>query len=202
MTSRRNGVWRSADHLSNILACGSDSDEPGRPHPGDVGTTGELNNFPALPMGASTRLLGSMHPCLSVDEILRLIACELVTSTEWKAALALACCCKSFEDPVLDALWEPQDRIFPLLESLPGDVWNECGYTVSAPITLFFLSFPSTTWIESPSKDSQRRPNGPVSGSTLEGCECSEKLPIETSCLRKFSRFCGLPPPTNRCFRI
>jgi len=81
-----------------------------------------------------------MHACLNVDEILRLIACELVTSKGRAAAVALACCCKSFEDPVLDALWETQDRLIPLLNSLPGDVWNEGQHVVSAPTTFVFCS--------------------------------------------------------------
>jgi len=73
-----------------------------------------------------------MHACLNVDEIARLIACELVASRAEAAAVVLACCRKSFEDPVLDTLWETQDRFLPLLKSLPVDVWNEGGYTVSA----------------------------------------------------------------------
>jgi hypothetical protein len=80
-----------------------------------------------------------MHPCLSVDEILRFIACELVASRGRATAIALACCCKSFEDPVLDALWATQDRLFTLLKSLPGDVWDGDRYTVSAPATRVFL---------------------------------------------------------------
>ena len=64
-----------------------------------------------------------MHPCLNVDEILRFIARELV-ELEKATALSLACCCKSFEDPMLEALWETQDRLLPLLESLPEDVWK------------------------------------------------------------------------------
>ena len=65
-----------------------------------------------------------MHPCLSVDEIVRLIACELVASERRATTVALACCCKIFEDPALDALWETQDELLPLLQSLPGDVWD------------------------------------------------------------------------------
>ena len=42
-------------------------------------------------------------------------------------AAALACCCKSFEDPVLDALWEAQDQLRPLLKSIPGDVLDDKG---------------------------------------------------------------------------
>ena len=52
-----------------------------------------------------------MHACLNVpDEILRLIACELVASEGQATAVPLACCSQSFEGPVLDALWETQDR--------------------------------------------------------------------------------------------
>jgi len=76
-----------------------------------------------------------MHACLNVDEILRLIACELVASEGQATAVALACCCKSFEDPVLDALWETQYRLTPLLKSLPGDIWDGGECTVSTPIT-------------------------------------------------------------------
>ena len=68
-----------------------------------------------------------MHPCLRVDEILRLIACELVASKGKTTAVALACCCKIFEDPALDALWGTQKWLFPLLESFPGDVWDRVG---------------------------------------------------------------------------
>ena len=76
-----------------------------------------------------------MHACLNVDEIIRLIACELVASKAEATAVAIACCRKNFEDPVLDTLWETQDQLLPLLESLPTDVWNDDGCTVSAPTT-------------------------------------------------------------------
>ena len=76
-----------------------------------------------------------MHPCLNVDEIVRLIACELVASGGKGTAVGLACCCKSFGDPVLDMLWAIQDQLLPLLKSFPGDVWNDSGCTVSVPKT-------------------------------------------------------------------
>ena len=79
-----------------------------------------------------------MHTCLNVDEIVRLIARELVASGGNATAVALACCCKDFEDPVLDALWVEQDRLLPLLKSFPGDVWNEDGCTVSTSMTRVF----------------------------------------------------------------
>jgi hypothetical protein len=77
-----------------------------------------------------------MHACLGVDEILRFLACELVASEAKATAVALACCCKSFEDPTLDALWVTQDRLFPLLKSLPRSVWEEAGGSLVSPLTV------------------------------------------------------------------
>lgn len=65
-----------------------------------------------------------MHACLSVDEIVRLLAYDLVTSGGKATAVALACCCKIFEDPVLDALWGTQERLYVLLLTFPEDVWD------------------------------------------------------------------------------
>ena len=79
-----------------------------------------------------------MHACLNVDEIVRLIVHKLVASSGRRSAVSLACCSKSFEDPVLDALWATQDELLPLLKSLPSDVWKEGGYSVSAPTTCLF----------------------------------------------------------------
>ena len=81
-----------------------------------------------------------MHACLNVDEILRPIAYELVGSDGNGSAVALACCCKSFEDPVLDALWVEQDRLLPLLKTFPRDVWKWGGFTVSTLTTCFSFS--------------------------------------------------------------
>lgn len=82
-----------------------------------------------------------MHPCLCVDEIVRLIASELVTTKGQASVVALARCCKNFEDPVLDVLWRTTERLHPLLKSLPGDVWNGSECTVSAPTTFVLPSF-------------------------------------------------------------
>ena len=80
-----------------------------------------------------------MHLRLNVDEILRFIARELV-ELEKATALSLACCCKSFEDPMLEALWETQDRLLPLLKSLPVDGWKvEAGRFVSPRINFHFF---------------------------------------------------------------
>jgi len=77
-----------------------------------------------------------MHACLNVDEIVRLITHELVASRREATVVALACCCKSFEDPALDVLWAKWDFLLPLLGVFPGDVWNDDECTVSGPITL------------------------------------------------------------------
>ena len=81
--------------------------------------------------------LDSMHHCLNIDEIVRFIACELVASERKATAVCLACCCKGFGDPVLDVLWATQVKLSPLFECLPGDVWNEGGYTVSTSMPVF-----------------------------------------------------------------
>lgn len=76
-----------------------------------------------------------MHPCLNIDEILRLIACELVAAEAKGTAVSLACCRKSLQDPVLDVLWESQDRLLPLLKTLPEDIWEaEADEFVSLPM--------------------------------------------------------------------
>jgi hypothetical protein len=78
-----------------------------------------------------------------MDEILRLLAHQLVGSEAKATAVALACCHKSFEDPILDALWGTQEQLLPLLKSLPGDVWDGYHCTVSVPTTrdFFFLNY-------------------------------------------------------------
>jgi hypothetical protein len=76
-----------------------------------------------------------MHACLSVDEILRSLAYKLVGSEANATVVALACCCKSFEDPALDALWETQDRLLPLLKIFPEDVWEEEDESFVSPLT-------------------------------------------------------------------
>jgi len=116
-----------------------------------------------------------MHPCLSVDELVRLITYELVASRGRATAVALACCRKSFEDPVLDTLWETQEKILPLIKSLPEDVWNPGGYNVGVPTTSVISIYPTIDF-ESHSEDSQQSWNGLASESTLEGYGSSNHI--------------------------
>ena len=82
-----------------------------------------------------------MHPCLCIDEILRIIAHELVGSGGKATAVSLAYCCKGFEDPALDALWATQDRLLPLFKTFPTDIWSQGGLfvSVSASVSFSFL---------------------------------------------------------------
>ena len=77
-----------------------------------------------------------MHPSLRVDEILKLVAHEIVAANQNATAVALARCCKCFEDPVLDALWETMFQFTNLLKTLPGEIWGPGGYQVSIEITM------------------------------------------------------------------
>ena len=92
--------------------------------------------WPEAPFPASD----SMHPCLNVDEIFRILLCELVDSGAKATAVSLACCCRSFEGPALDVLWRTQHQLLPLLKSFPRDTWKvEAGRFVSLPILFIFL---------------------------------------------------------------
>ena len=77
-----------------------------------------------------------MHHCLRVDEILRHFASELVASKGKASAVTLACCCKSFEDPVLDVLWETQEWLAPLFKTFPKYVWYDEERAVGTPTIL------------------------------------------------------------------
>ena len=117
--------------------------------------------------------LDSMHRCLYVDEILRLIACELVTSRTGATAVCLACCCRGFEDPVLDALWTTQFELSPLFKCFPGDVWNEGRCKVSTTTT-HVLSFSQRFG----SKVFQTTPDGDGMGSFPEVRSKNAKVQI------------------------
>jgi len=120
-----------------------------------------------------------MHPCLNVDEIIRLLACELVASKAKATAVALACCCKSFEEPVLDALWEGQDRLTPLLKCLPRDVWEE-GDENFVSLSADFILLALKCLVRRLLREFRRKQNGPIPESMPEGCGSSRWLPPRT----------------------
>ena len=113
-----------------------------------------------------------MHPSLSVDEIIRLIANEIVASESKSTAVALACCCKSFEEPVLDALWDTQDRLTPLLKCFPQHIWEGAGGYFVSPLTVF-VPLCLTVQYQRISIGSQRKQNALISENMLEECGSS-----------------------------
>jgi len=117
-----------------------------------------------------------MHACLNVDEIVRLLAHELVASeSEGKAtAIELAYCCKTLEGPVLNVLWGTQDQLDLLLETFSISVWDE---TVAAYVSLSTDSLSplhSTAWMGRFSRECRRPRNGLASRGMPGGCGCSK----------------------------
>ncbi|KAF9647206.1 hypothetical protein BDM02DRAFT_2746303 [Thelephora ganbajun] len=70
-----------------------------------------------------------MHHVFELDEILRLIASDLIDTGDG-GALSLACCCRSFSTPVLDTMWEEgQSDFTTLLKTFPCSVWRVVNMT-------------------------------------------------------------------------
>ena len=116
-----------------------------------------------------------MHPCLSVDDILRVLARILDESEAKTTVVALACCCKAFEEPMLDELWRTQDELGPLLKCFPQDVWKEedgCLVSLSAKLITFLQTQPFD--LKSLSIESRRKRNGLTPESTLGECGSSQ----------------------------
>jgi len=64
-----------------------------------------------------------MSHALEIDEILRVVAAWVV-DIHPSTAVPLACCAKSFEEPVLQALWETQKELPTVIKTLPPDCWE------------------------------------------------------------------------------
>ena len=75
-----------------------------------------------------------------MEDILNLLARELVESELKATAVSLACCRRSFEEPVLRVLWEKQDRLTPLLKCLPQEVWEGADGSFVSQVLMFTLS--------------------------------------------------------------
>jgi hypothetical protein len=70
----------------------------------------------------------SMHQILHLDELVRNIShCADSTNKGSASLLALACCCKSLEGPVMDVLWNRQIDLHVILRTLPADSWTVIG---------------------------------------------------------------------------
>ncbi|KAL1665863.1 hypothetical protein GGF50DRAFT_126081 [Schizophyllum commune] len=59
--------------------------------------------------------------CLEIPEILLLVCAELRTSKRLGTLASLASTCSATREPALDVLWEEQDSIVPLLQTLSQD---------------------------------------------------------------------------------
>ena len=65
-----------------------------------------------------------MHQVLRLDELVRNISYYADPTPKGSASLlAFACCCKSFEEPVMDVLWRRQVDLSTILKTLPADSW-------------------------------------------------------------------------------
>ena len=66
-----------------------------------------------------------MHQLLRLDDLVRNIAYCADRKIQGSASLlALACCCKSLEGPVMDILWQRQVDLSTILKTLPADSWS------------------------------------------------------------------------------
>ncbi|KAJ7620889.1 hypothetical protein DFH06DRAFT_1143749 [Mycena polygramma] len=75
-----------------------------------------------------------MHRGLYIDEIRGLIVSEFDTVAHSKELAALARTSTIFYDLALNALWEEQVTIMPLLRCMPVDIWELTG-TLRRPLT-------------------------------------------------------------------
>ncbi|KAI6011302.1 hypothetical protein EDC04DRAFT_2766369 [Pisolithus marmoratus] len=74
-----------------------------------------------------------MHPCLSVDEVLRLTFRFI--DDRGSTLCALAGTCRTFHEPAMDLIWETLTTIKPVLLNLPSArmVSTEDGVRNSIP---------------------------------------------------------------------
>lgn len=66
-----------------------------------------------------------MHQVFRLEELVRNISsCAESTRQGSVSLLALACCCKLLEGPVMDILWQRQVDLSIILKTLPVDSWT------------------------------------------------------------------------------
>jgi len=91
-----------------------------RPFSPQVPSPGSSSISATTPATPST-----MHQTLYVEELVRRIASNADDGSPGSASLlALACCCRALESPVMDVLWQRQKHLHIILRSLPADCWN------------------------------------------------------------------------------
>lgn len=73
----------------------------------------------------SSATLFAMNQVFYIEELVRRIAFNAEDGSPGSASLlALACCCKILEDPVMDVLWQRQKHLLIILQTLPADCWT------------------------------------------------------------------------------
>ena len=66
----------------------------------------------------------AMNQVFYIEELVQRIASSADDEPAGSASLlALACCCKSLEDPVMEVLWQRQKDLQIVLRTLPADCW-------------------------------------------------------------------------------
>ena len=63
------------------------------------------------------------HRVFKIDELTRLITSQLIPANQ-ESAVNLACVCRYLEESVLSTLWEKQQSLHTLLETLPRGTWD------------------------------------------------------------------------------
>ena len=64
------------------------------------------------------------HRCWALDEIVRVIAANLVFDKGRASAVSLASCSKFLEEPALGEVWRRLSSLAPLVKCFPPDVWE------------------------------------------------------------------------------
>jgi len=71
-----------------------------------------------------TRHTFTMDRVFYIEELVQRIALNADDGSVGSASLlALACCCKALEDPVMDILWQRQNILYNIVQTLPVDCW-------------------------------------------------------------------------------
>ena len=82
-----------------------------------------------------------MNRVFYVEELVQRIALNADDRSVGSASLlALACCCKALEDPVMDVLWQRQRILHVIIKTLPADCWT---VTDSVYVSGIYLGLPS-----------------------------------------------------------
>ncbi|KAJ7733949.1 hypothetical protein B0H16DRAFT_1426470 [Mycena metata] len=79
-----------------------------------------------------------MHLVLEILEIAEMVCCHLRPQDHCagRTLAALAATCRIWQEPALDALWETQDSLVPILSCMPQDLFNVRPHLCSSELPL------------------------------------------------------------------